>query len=298
MRNKPVNFFTWYGGKGKLAGKIARYIPQGGMPYVEPFCGGAAVYFALNPVPPIVVLNDINRWINNFFRVMRDEVLSEKLIYMLEWTQHSRADWERAREIYRSGGEGHSEIERAWAFFVLACQSVSAALNAGWSYSKSYSRRGMSQSTSTWVSRIESLGYLRERLMRAQIDCIDGIECIAKYDSPSAVFYVDPPYVLSTRVEKDVYPDEVDDKYHYRLVDQLLKCQGAVVLSGYDNEIYQPLVDNGWDVIRFVTKTCARVAKSGEKRGEREEVLWINKQAQMLLYTSGGLYGQNHQEAK
>jgi len=47
---------SYYGGKQQLAGKILRMIPEYRI-YCEPFCGGAAIFFAKEP-PKVGVIND------------------------------------------------------------------------------------------------------------------------------------------------------------------------------------------------------------------------------------------------
>lgn len=70
---KPA--FPYYGGKQRIASKITELIPKHTV-YVEPFAGGAAVFFK-KPWPDVSntghyreVLNDTNGDVVNFFRVL------------------------------------------------------------------------------------------------------------------------------------------------------------------------------------------------------------------------------------
>jgi len=102
------------------------------------------------------------------------------------------------------------------------------------------------------------------------------------------VFYVDPPYHSDTRKDKKVYAVEPSHDHHERLVETLLACKGAVVLSGYDHPVYAPLAEAGWKVTRYQTACCA----AGRTRGSglqgagaamakvpRVEVIWANAKA-------------------
>ena len=60
------------------------------------------------------------------------------------------------------------------------------------------------------------------------------------------------------------------------------------MLSGYEHPVYQPLVDAGWDVIRFETACHAagRTRESGiqgkgaaKAKAPRTEVVWRNPRA-------------------
>ena len=44
---KPI--LKWAGGKGQMLGEIMPRIPAKFGKYIEPFCGGAALFFALAP---------------------------------------------------------------------------------------------------------------------------------------------------------------------------------------------------------------------------------------------------------
>ncbi len=77
---------SYYGGKQKLATKIISSIPNHTL-YCEPFLGGAAVFFAKQP-SEIEVLNDVNKQLINFYKIVRDDFVSlEKEIRI---TLHSR----------------------------------------------------------------------------------------------------------------------------------------------------------------------------------------------------------------
>lgn len=65
---RPV--LKWVGGKRQLLTAIKPYIPSTGT-YVEPFVGGGAVLFALQPKK--AVINDSNEELINVYRCIRDE---------------------------------------------------------------------------------------------------------------------------------------------------------------------------------------------------------------------------------
>lgn len=66
---------TYYGGKQRLAPLLCQLLPPH-RTYVEPFCGGAALFFA-KPTPqgcPAYreVLNDLDAALVNFYTMLRD----------------------------------------------------------------------------------------------------------------------------------------------------------------------------------------------------------------------------------
>ena len=65
------------------------------------------------------------------------------------------------------------------------------------------------------------------------------------------------------------------DSEHERLVDVLMNIKGKAVLSGYDHEIYNRLVNDGWNKVllgEFDKKSMNHNAET--KKGK--EFVWIN----------------------
>ncbi|WP_071882274.1 DNA adenine methylase [Candidatus Sodalis pierantonius] len=59
----------WVGEKRRLAKRLLSYFPEHKC-YVEPFCGGAALFFSKEP-STVEVLNDINGDLINLYRVVK-----------------------------------------------------------------------------------------------------------------------------------------------------------------------------------------------------------------------------------
>ena len=99
---------------------ILPMIPEHNL-YCEPFFGGGAVFFAKEP-SKIEVINDTNREVVNFYRVVQNDFVSlEKEIKI---SLHSRDLHRKAKVIY-DNPDMFSELKRAWAFWLLANQSYS-----------------------------------------------------------------------------------------------------------------------------------------------------------------------------
>ena len=65
--NFMVGPLAYLGGKNRVAKKIIALIPEHTC-YIEPFCGGAQVFFHKEPAK-VEVLNDLNEDVFNFLRV-------------------------------------------------------------------------------------------------------------------------------------------------------------------------------------------------------------------------------------
>ena len=110
----------YHGGKTMMLPHILPLIPAHDC-YIEPFCGGATVFFAKRPAK-VNILNDINELVVTFYRVLKNEALRRKLIQKLEETAYSRACLLKADVIYNNP-KGKSAVEKAWSLFVSCSQS-------------------------------------------------------------------------------------------------------------------------------------------------------------------------------
>ncbi|WP_371811497.1 DNA adenine methylase [Sporosarcina sp. Te-1] len=85
---------------------------------------------------------------------------------------------------------------------------------------------------------------MADRLKNVQIENTEVTKLITRYNKPDVLMYIDPPYVASTR-NGLIYENEMTDNDHENLLRQLLSHSGTVLLSGYDNDLYNDLL-KGW----------------------------------------------------
>ena len=263
--------FTWYGGKTAHLHWLLPIIDN--TPhhcYVEPFGGSAAVLLNKQP-SPIEVYNDIYSDVVDFFRILRNR--KDELLSLLELTPYSREEFSEAC----FPEEGISELERARMFFVRARQVRSGlattATPGNWSNSKKDSRRGVAKPISSWLSAIDGLSEVCERLREVQIECLDAIDIVGRYDTEKTLHYIDPPYLMTTRTGGKAYKYEFSSNQHETLLERIKSLQGKVIISGYENELYQDKL-NDWHVYRF-NVTHAPSSNLG-KNQQRQEVIWTN----------------------
>lgn len=122
----------------------------------------------------------------------------------------------------------------------------------------------------------EQLQEATERLKNAIIENGEAINIIERYNNKDVFIYCDPPYVLSTRKEH-LYNYDMTDEQHIKLLEVLMKHKGKVLLSGYDNELYNKML-KGWHKETIVTSA---------ERGKRIECLWMNYEVQISLKLEG-----------
>lgn len=88
-------FVKWVGGKRSIINELLARVPKEYTSYHEPFLGGGALFFALNPKQ--AYLSDINFYLIITYRAVRDDV--DRLIHILKIHKrnHSLAYFQKAR---------------------------------------------------------------------------------------------------------------------------------------------------------------------------------------------------------
>ena len=270
---------AWLGGKGRMVTKLLPLIPPHKI-YVEPFGGGASLLVAREP-SAVEVYNDLNSGLVNFFRVLRNKKQFEKFHRLAALTPFSREEHDLCKATW--AGE-KDPVERAHRFFVVARMSFGGIFDNSWGYTVHSSSRGMAGAVGRWLGAVERLPEVSTRLLRVQVEHADAFEVIERYDTPETFFYLDPPYVLSTR-KSGGYEHELDDSQHRRLVELLLRVEGKVLLSGYSNRLYTELEARGWGRRDFETVCSAsgRTRLNGllgtgaaKAKQQRVETVWFN----------------------
>ena len=205
--------------------------------YVETFGGGGVVLFTKRPVA-LEVFNDINSGLYNFMYVLSKPKLFKRFQRRIEVLPYS---WELYFDAWDTWKDETDKVERAVKWFIMIRQGFSGKLDRSWSFSVS----GKSIATKNWMSAIDRLPEYAMRMRGVQVENRDWRIIHDRYDSPNTLFYLDPPYVHETR-RSGGYDDEMNNKEHEDLIENLLTLQGNVVLSGYQHPIYKPLEDAGW----------------------------------------------------
>ncbi len=258
---RPV--LRYHGSKFRLANWVISFFGPHDL-YLEPF-GGTGSVLIHKPRSRIEIFNDLNDDVVNLFRVLRDPLKSQMLELQLRLTPFARSEYHRCR----GKEDGHTEIERARRLVVRSFQghggdSAFAGRNSGFRISATQNRC----SSKDWVSYWEAIKGFTHRLSGVIIECKDAFDLMARFDSPTALFYLDPPYVLSTRNNSHKYPNDFNEADHQKLVDFIKTLKAQVILSGYRNKLYDQLHWDSFDCDAVKDKAVPAI-----------ETLWLNERA-------------------
>lgn len=175
-------FIPWMGGKSRLADRILPLIPAHTC-YVEPFAGGAAIFFRKQP-SECEVLNDVNGELVNLYRVVQHHLEEFCKQFKFELISRQRYGWHQQAHV-----DGLTDIQRAARFFYLQKTSF-----GGKSEDQSFGTTTTTPPKFNLLRVEQDLTMAHIRLATATIEHLDWRQVVEKYDRPHTVFFLDPPY--------------------------------------------------------------------------------------------------------
>lgn len=250
----------WPGTKWRMAKAIVELIPDHKI-YLEPFFGSGAVFFN-KQVANTEILNDLDSQVTNLFKMIRDR--GEELASAIELTPYSREEYKESYEVPTD------ELDKARLFLVRSNMA-----RAGMQYySSSWRHAGpvlgaqtKQRVTGAWNVLPERIKAAAIRLKDAEIENIDALKLIEKYNHPECFIYVDPPYLLSTRRQRYYNVEMTEDSEHIELLNVLKNHKGTAIISGYESQLYDELLSD-WHSVE--------IENSAEQGKKRIEKLWCN----------------------
>lgn len=270
---KKLLALRWYGGKYSHLEWLLPLLPQTTQ-FCEVYGGSAAVLLNREP-SSVETYNDIDGTLVNFFKVLRDR--PEELLEKLYLTTFSREEFTNA--WLSRGRTDLDDVERARLFFISAEQVriglAQTATPGRWAWCVLTSRRGMSGAVSRWLNRIEGLWAVSERLRSVQIENLNAIDVLHRYNSKEILFYCDPPYPHESRGDPKAYGFEMKEGDHRKLAETLHELKGKVALSGYKTPLLDELYPDWYRI-----DAPEMIAHSVKK--PRQESLWVNYSIEMI----------------
>ena len=263
---RPI--LRYHGGKFLLADWITSFFPEHRI-YHEAF-GGAASVLLKKKRSYAEVYNELDGEVVNLFRVCREH--PTELVRVLNLTPYSREEFELSYH------DCDDPVERARRTIIRSFMGFGSGLQS-WQRTgfRSNSNRSGTTPAHDWVNYPGCLKLIVERLRGVVIENRNAIESMLQHDSPDTLHYLDPPYVKDTRYKGQktrVYKHELEDADHSELCKVSNALQGMVIVSGYDNLLYNEAL-SGW-------KKVSRKAYA-DGAIERTECIWLNPAIQNRL---------------
>lgn len=262
--NAPIKYF---GGKNGMFKEIFKYYPDPNTyeTYIEPFGGSYALGLKLDPIPKVEIYNDLEQNVYSLYSVLSNVELFNQFKHKCDLIPYS----EDFRDEFRNKlKEDLSVLDRAFYYFYVNRTSHNGV--GGFSMNL-IPRRNMAKSVSDFLSSVDRLPDLHQRLSRVIVTNKDGIELIKKYNNPNIFIYCDPPYEHSTRTNAR-YKVDMDREKQIEFLNVVMESKSKILISGYNCELYSELENNGFNRIDFKVNTVDGTHKPKTKT----ESLWMN----------------------
>ncbi len=270
-------FVKWAGGKTQLLPVLNEYIPKQFNKYFEPFAGGGALFFSLQPTKAYI--NDNNEDLISAYKCFQDDELFIQLKNKLieHEKNHSEEYYYQIRELDRNPDfNSVSMVDRAARLIYLNKSCFNGLFRVN---SKGYFNVPFGKKEKVNCFDRDNFRELRNYIMSANIKftSIDFSESVSKAQKGDFVYF-DPPYdVLDDKNSFTAYDkNSFDKKEQERLANEFIKLDKKgvyVMLSNHNTKFINELY-NGFNI--NVVNAKRMINSKGSLRGPVEEVIITN----------------------
>ena len=275
---------SYIGGKARIGKWIKEYIPQDIETYVEGFSGMFWVFFNMDlkkyPNLKTVVYNDYNRLNHNLMKWAKDyDVLWEGLSHYpcqqlgVVDTPPEYAEMfnQYQKEVFNPelviNDENSLEIACKYVYVLGQVFSGSKPETASYmDYKGKYRCKVL-----VFMDKLKNPKYREHFDKITFVENKDFQEVVAKYDSPTTYFYMDPPY---WKTENYYSNHDFDVNDHTRLAECIKGIQGKFSLSYYDFPQLSQWFPK--DQYRWEQKDFSKAASTKKEKNVGTELLIMN----------------------
>lgn len=262
----------WVGGKRQLLSEIMPLINKNCSTYVEPFIGGGAVFFDLQPKKAII--NDYNEELINVYKVVRDSV--DELIAVLEVHEQNNSEeyFYNVRALDRTEEfEKMSDIEKAARILYLnkTCYNGLYRVNSAGQFNSPYGKYKNPKIVNSTTLKAMSNYLNKNKIEIRQGDYKEILKGLRK----GAFVYLDPPYMPIS--SSSSFTGYTENGFGYKQQVELkeecdkLKKKGISFLQSNSD---CPEIRDLYKDYKIITVQARRsINSNAQKRGEINEVL-------------------------
>ena len=264
----------WVGGKRQIIDQIFQYIPKNISTYYEPFFGGGAVLFELQPKK--AVINDINKELINLYEVIKNN--TEELIEELKTHKNDEDYFYYVRELDRDKASYNSltPIQKASRIIFLnkTCYNGLFRVNKSGEFNAPFGRYKNPNIVNEITIRAVSNYFNKADITFMSKDFAEVLKGARK----GAFVYLDPPYdpvsdtASFTGYDKGGF--NRDEQIRLKNVCDKLNEKGIRFLLS--NSATDFIKDLYADYQIELVKAKRAINSNGDKRGEIDEVLVMN----------------------
>ena len=275
--SKAKPFLKWVGGKGQLLSQLENLFPKKFNTYFEPFVGGGAVFFALQPKKGSI--NDINSTLITAYTYLKED--PKKVISSLKKLekQFLEKDTEGRKVLYYSLREKYNTLKvddfnRAIYFLFFNKTAFNGVYREN---SKGGFNVPMGSYKNPKIVDEENILAVSESLKNTKIICGSFYDAVRKAKAGDFVYFDPPYYPLSdtssfTSYHKDDFSK--DDQIKLRDLFVELDKRGVYVMLSNSSA---PFIKEIYSKYKQIPVYANRMINSkSDKRGKISEVVIVN----------------------
>ena len=274
LNNSAKPILKWAGGKTQMLGDLLPKVPKSYGRYIEPFFGGGAMFFALQPENAIIA--DSNPELINMYRQVAENV--DEVISCLK-------KYENTSEMFYAVREQDwmclpkAEAAARTIFLNRTCFNGLYRVNKQGKFNVPYGKYANPR-----ICDEEGLKAASEALKKAEILCGDYLLVLEHYAQAGDFVFLDPPYLpISEYADFKRYTKEqFYEEDHVELAKMIMRLQERgchVVLTNSNHplvhELYAPFTID-------VIQTKRHISCNGSTRKGEDVIITIPPKQQIL----------------
>jgi len=270
---KPV--LKWAGGKTQLLDDLLSKIPKNYNRYIEPFFGGGALFFALQPNQ--AVISDSNPELINLYLVLKEN--ADGLIRALESYRNEEQIFYAAREAHWENLDKVSAAART-VYLNRTCYNGLYRVNRRGGFNVPFGKYKNPR-----ISDPENLRAASAALRKADILCGGYKEVLRQYACEKDLIFLDPPYLPISKYSdfKRYTKEQFYEEDHRELAEEIRRLHhiGCYVILTNSNH---PLVHELYKEFNIkVIKTKRCINKNGGGRTGEDAIVTIPPRRRVIL---------------
>lgn len=274
LNNSAKPILKWAGGKTQMLGDLLPRVPKSYGRYIEPFFGGGAMFFALQPENAIIA--DSNPELINMYRQVATNV-DEVICYLKKYENTSEMFYAVREQDWMCLPK--AEAAARTIFLNRTCFNGLYRVNKQGKFNVPYGKY-----VNPKICDEEGLKAASEALKKAEILCGDYLLVLEHYAQAGDFVFLDPPYLpISEYADFKRYTKEqFYEEDHVELAKMIMRLQERgchVVLTNSNHplvhELYAPFTID-------VIQTKRHISCNGSTRKGEDVIVTIPPKQQTL----------------
>ena len=273
VQAKPI--LKWAGGKTQMLGDLIPKVPTSYGRYIEPFFGGGAMFFALQPENAVIA--DSNPELINMYRQVADHV--DEVINYLKKYENTSEMFYAVRSLEWTALPKEEAAART-IFLNKTCFNGLYRVNKQGQFNVPFGKYKNPK-----ICDEEGLRAASEVLKKAEILCGDYLLVLEHYAQPGDFVFLDPPYLPISEYSdfKRYTKEQFYEEDHVELAKMIMKLheRGCHVILTNSNhplvhELYAPFTID-------VIQTKRHISCNGSTRKGEDVIVTIPPKQRTLI---------------